>query len=684
LSFDGVDDYVSVPDSVSLRAVPFTVEFWINLRSWATYKRIIAKGDGYYAAGGWHVETYQNYFRFYWNYDRSAFDSLVATGVTIEANKWYHVVAIHTGSTAYLYVNGIAHSKSTTLTPTGAPGYPVQIGGNTYANTYIDGLIDEVRIYNYARTPDEIRLDYNAGYAARFGPSTDCNSDPGSCMTKGLVAYWSFDEGSGNIAYDSSGNGNHGTIYGAKWTQGKFGQALSFDGVDDYVDTTAINITGPITITLWVKLNVPVIDKVHTFVNKYPAINYWMFAIHQFEKAPIIGFVFTNAGWQRTAGYATALTDMKWHFLAAGYDGTKLFLYEDGILKQTKTIGSDTIRTSAHTVKIGGSTVANEWLNGLIDEVRIYNRALSEEEIRYHYNHTLPKGALSPLAMKEDPSLVGYWSFNEGKGTIIYDQSGKNNNGTLYLGSSGNTDPSKAWSPGISGTALSFDGVDDYVITSKTIPITGNQARTLEFWVKVNSIPVHPYVIGWGNPSNNNEFAVVISAPTAGSGTWYLWGWGANDWNTGVAVQTSVWQHHAITYDGTVAKWYINGNSIGSFTHTYNTLSDYLTVGKPDESGQSYFNGLIDEVRIYNRALSEQEILEHYRNSKYYLASHFGPKTNCREDPGSCIDYGLVGYWSFDEGAGTTAYDASGKGNNGTISKWPKMDKWKIWSGIEF
>jgi hypothetical protein len=168
ISFDGVNDYVNVYDSINLRTVPFTVEFWINLSSWTTYKRIIGKGDGYYIPGGWHIEVFGNNFRFYWNYDRSAFDSLLASGVTIEANRWYHVVAIHTGSRAYLYVNGIAHSKSTTLTPTGASGYPLQIGGTTYSGQYINATIDEVRIYNRVLSEEEIKQLYYNGLTNKF------------------------------------------------------------------------------------------------------------------------------------------------------------------------------------------------------------------------------------------------------------------------------------------------------------------------------------------------------------------------------------------------------------------------------------------------------------------------------------------------------------------------------------
>jgi hypothetical protein len=109
---------------------------------------------------------------------------------------------------------------------------------------HFNGLIDDVRIYNYARTPEEIRLDYNAGLAARLGPHSGCDEDPGSCMTKGLVGYWNFDEAGGTTAYDGSDYGNDGTLYNnPAWTAGapapgggSQGTALQFDGVDDYVD----------------------------------------------------------------------------------------------------------------------------------------------------------------------------------------------------------------------------------------------------------------------------------------------------------------------------------------------------------------------------------------------------------------------------------------------------------------
>jgi hypothetical protein len=673
LSFDGVDDYVEVPNSASLNPkTALTVVAWVYPKSTGSM-RIVSNGYTGYGALNYDLGT----TGWYLHLSGSGYVGISFSGLI--NNTWNFVVATYDSitGTANVFVNAIKVKEVTGLSGEiyyQYGGQPIRVGiGASGSFTYFNGLIDEVRIYNYARTPDEIRLDYNAGYAARFGPGTDCNSDPGSCMTKGLVAYWSFDEGSGNIAYDASGNGNHGTIYGAKWTQGKIGGALSFDGVDDYVsvpNSASLNLSEQ-TIEFWFappsgsgyNWQFPYVRK-----NDATTRNYYIYGARPGE-AIVYEIRDPSNNYHSLIGNKTNYELGKWYHFAGTYKPTtgewKIFI--NGQLDAQK-IEIFTPGTNNASVIIGGSR-----FNGLIDEVRIYNRALSEEEIRYHYNHTLPKGALSPLAMKEDPSLVGYWSFNEGKGTTIYDQSGKNNNGTLYLGSSGNTDPSKAWSPGISGTALSFDGVDDYVEVPNSASLnspTQTNALTLAAWVYLKSDPpTETYIIDKSfyqyevRIYKDREFKAYL-----GNGTNY------NNYLSGYYVPLNEWHFLVLTADGSKVRFYVDGvlvkelsqvRALGSTTYP-------VTIGWRSTHEWNHFNGLIDEVRIYNRALSEQEILEHYRNSKYYLASHFGPKTNCREDPGSCIDYGLVGYWSFDEGAGTTAYDASGKGNNGTIygAKW--------------
>jgi len=695
LSFDGVDDYVNLPTSTLGNWNQLTYEVWVKApqytgSQWPAFIGSYTTGASYNI----NLGIWQNTGHLHLEVDTNVGNYPMEGQLSIPWNTWFHAALVYDGSTLKEYLNG-QPGKSIPASGTLKSVSGLYIGQHSPGLGLFNGLIDEVRIYNYARTPDEIRLDYNAGYAARFGPSTDCNSDPGSCMTKGLVAYWSFDEGSGNIAYDSSGNGNHGTlINGPKWTQGKIGGALSFDGVNDLINFgSSVSLypgTGSLTVEMWAY------HRDYT----YPRTTWnignsggditgstgWCIGCSYDPTGIRIGF---NDGTNIVrgtitcdAGYKPADIKGKWAHLVVVFnrDTGKAYAYINSV-KQSGEVSISSVTgnigpTTYPEITIGG--VRGWYISGIVDEVRIYNRALSEEEIRYHYNHTLPKGALSPLAMKEDPSLVGYWSFNEGKGTIIYDQSGKNNNGTLYLGSSGNTDPSKAWSPGISGTALSFDGSDDYVDAGSGASLNIGNAITMEAWIYPKAGTEEYFITRRNSAGNQDRYRLGIFNGANKIDLYLLRSDNTIITNMGSASAPTLnqWNHIVATYDSAtgIARIYLNGVKVAEQTGLSGTIGTdggklYIGCRTPTTY---LFNGTIDEVRIYNRALSEQEILEHYRNSKYYLASHFGPKTNCREDPGSCIDYGLVGYWSFDEGAGTTAYDASGKGNNGTIygAKW--------------
>ena len=203
---------------------------------------------------------------------------------------------------------------------------------------------------------------------------------------------------------------------------------------------------------------------------------------------------------------------------------------------------------------------------------------------------------------------------DEGEGVVVHDSSGYGNHGDLKPGPAPNY---PTWVDGKFGKALSFDGVDDYIVSASAISISGTGLRTLEFWSYVNAITVHPHLVGWGDQTAlNTMFKAAIYSPTEGSGTWFLWGrGGGNDWDTQVAVVVGEWLHHTITYDGTTAEWFMNGVSKGTFTHSYNTTATTLEMGLGTTEGNP-FKGLIDEVRIYNRALTAEEIKAHWLGSR--------------------------------------------------------------------
>ena len=368
------------------------------------------------------------------------------------------------------------------------------------------GIIDEVRIYNYARTPEEIRLDYNAGLAAHFGPKSSCDEDPGSCMDYGLVAYWSFDEGSGSTAYDASGNGNNGTINGAKWTTGKEGGALSFDGLNDYVDCgndESLDITDKLTVEGWFKIHQAAPSGKWPRVlgrgdggGDYSVVGYQIF---QNSNSADLRFLWGDGRTQNEGGmhaYSFGTTELnRWYHLVATYewDGSQSItkLYRDGVLVSSGTItGYQMASPGSWDFLVGASgwnsnNPFTSWglFNGTIDEVRIYNRVLSEAEIRYHYNKGKP---------------IAHWKFDEGEGSTAYDSTDNDNDGTIH---------GATWTTGKHGTALSFDGVDDYVeVTgsdSSISPLKITDTLTIEVWVKrTGTLQVYDRIIEKGNMYN--------------------------------------------------------------------------------------------------------------------------------------------------------------------------------------
>ena len=192
----------------------------------------------------------------------------------------------------------------------------------------------------------------------------------------GLVAEWHFDEGSGSVLKDSSGNGNDGVIYGATWVDSKYGKALQFDGVDDYVDLSSIpSQTYPLTIEMWIKPDTTT-------------------PVGLFDSAPGQRYVIRNylAGyidwWNADPQVTLNLVADEWAHLVFifWYDGNRHIYYcKNGVL-QTSATGSTNTALAWTTFRLGNinsGTVG--WYDGVIDEVRIYNRALSSEEIESHY-----------------------------------------------------------------------------------------------------------------------------------------------------------------------------------------------------------------------------------------------------------------------------------------------------------
>jgi hypothetical protein len=189
----------------------------------------------------------------------------------------------------------------------------------------------------------------------------------------GLVGAWGFNEGTGTTLGDSSGNGRTGTITGATWTTGRFGQALNFTG-SALVDLGDLDLTGPFTVMAWMQTRSLYTGTCGSLVMK--ARDYGF----ELCSGQLAAKIASGTAWSAAVTQPLTSADLNvWKHVALTYDGTTLRFYLGGVLINTAA-GAHT--TNNNPLLLGRWTPESEYWNGLIDEMRIYNRALTQAEVQ--------------------------------------------------------------------------------------------------------------------------------------------------------------------------------------------------------------------------------------------------------------------------------------------------------------
>ena len=205
----------------------------------------------------------------------------------------------------------------------------------------------------------------------------------------GLVAAYSFNEGSGVQTHDSSGQNNTGTIAGATWTaSGRYGAALSFNGTNAWVtvaDANSLDLTNGLTIEAWVNPTIGSGWRSVVMKETSGGLAYALYSANNSSRPE--GYVHTSSDMGVAGTSAVALNT--WTHLALTYDGTTLRIYANGVLVKSGS-APGLAATSASPLRIGGDSVWGEYFKGLIDEVRVYNRALSAAEIQLDMTTPVP------------------------------------------------------------------------------------------------------------------------------------------------------------------------------------------------------------------------------------------------------------------------------------------------------
>lgn len=409
--------------------------------------------------------------------------------------------------------------------------------------------------------------------------------------TENLLAYWEFNETSGNIAVDSQGN-NNGIIVGASRTTGINGTALDFDGNNSNVKIEYNNdldiVTDKVSFSVWFKMNELGEDGAFLFNNtKY---------ILRMDSRGKITFAIYNPSWTSvTTPWANRIIDTDWHHVVATYNGEKLKLYVDNTLMKSKASSGLLQSSSSHTYI--GSQSSRNYFPGTIDQVAIYTKELSVEEI-----NTINTETQNPNNGEGD--IISAWDFNENAGDVANDSQG-DNNGTIH---------GAVWGNGVEGSALKFNGENDYVIVDNDPSLNPNQEITIMAWAKT---------------SENKTAKIAQKGDWDGHGIWQdKWnGWKCGvrlnnnksysiNWGNGVPVFEQ-WYHITLTYNGSILKLFVNGQLTNTkeISGSLKINSRNFSIGSVDGS-KKFFNGSIDDVRMYGKALDQTEIQAIYNNQE--------------------------------------------------------------------
>jgi hypothetical protein len=238
-------------------------------------------------------------------------------------------------------------------------------------------------------------------------------------LSQGLVGLWLFNEGGGGTAYDLSGQRNHGTLTNMAnpptQTSGWCGGGLSFDGVDDYVDCgnpVSLNITGTITVSAWVNITsqkdyAPIILKGYAGLST--VVGGYMLRLNPSGKM-LFRIATTISTYEAES---SAISFSTWHYVVGVYDHTNVSIYVDGV----KTVGDtciQDIKNSSYNLEFGRDAYSSlRQFGGIIDDVRIYNRALSAAEVRQLY--------IEPYCMIKKSGKIVYFL----PSTFVYDETNK-------------------------------------------------------------------------------------------------------------------------------------------------------------------------------------------------------------------------------------------------------------------
>ncbi|MDY6989584.1 MAG: LamG-like jellyroll fold domain-containing protein [Thermodesulfobacteriota bacterium] len=560
VALDGHDDHIAVS------AAPLEMETWgeITLAAWVQNSVGTGAGtddivswwrwNGYPCSDCSFVLTHHRSNRYFFEIKGTSI-----SGGTV-STAWTHVTATYDGSMIRLYINGsgVASAPYSNGLPHSSGG--LIIGGQADGSNFFNGLIDEVRVYDHALTDQEVLDLFNN---ATPEPDTTPPTQPED------LTLLSVDFTTAEMGWAASADPESGVAhYNIFRDSGKIAESTSTAFMDSDLqpgimytyEVSAVNGQGleslksdPLEVTTLADTTPPVILSVEATET---SVTLYFNEVLEAQSATDV------------ANYAID-------------NGMTIF---DALLEQdNETV---TLTTGAHT------------------EGTVYTLSVSAVADASGNAMALTEKTYSPVLT--DPDLMAHWTLDEGEGTIAGDATGNGNDGSLVNG--------PVWTSGGLNGALLFDGQNDHVVVDSA-PLDMNtwNAISVGAWIKNDvgaGAGTDDILSHWDYPSSRSWVL------THHRNNQYFWEIQGKGYVTGGSVGSD-WTYVMGTYDGAAMRLYVNGVQVASAGGLSGNLpactADLIMGGQAD--GANYFHGIIDEVQIYRRALSDGEIQALYSGS---------------------------------------------------------------------
>ncbi len=620
--FDGGWDYISIPHKENFSSPQKTVNFWFK-KSGST---IDVNSRGTYGEGlafksfdtGIDREFGIEIFGAEAPYDLSFSVGSIAGQKNIAARKdssilpgiWYQVTAVIDSTSISLYLDGTkvdSTEYSGGLFRNSAPVVLGKVSVNSIRERYLQGYIDDFRMYNYALSDVAIKNLY----AEKGWPNTKY------VIPDTLVAYYPF---SGS-AEDVSGFGNHGEAFGASLTRDRFGNensAFKFDGFDDFIEIphNSIYNTDVKTVAFWFKKTSFEIEEsyginVEGLVWKAFDTGFTRDYSFSIGNATSPFDIYNNVGNGADELLGNRIEDRiephKWYHVVGIVDSVKSILFLNGEVIQTIEKGWANVHSNA-PISIGKSSLASEtprYFTGIIDDLEIYNYELSDSTVMNLYTEGGWPSTKDSVIVPND-TLAAFYPFNGDAS----DSSGYGNHGQVF-GASLTSDRF-----GKNGFAYHFDGNDDFIEISNPQMLHSKKNLSVSFWAKgtssdssitgiITKTNMQPFGVGiddggrilFSISDDNIPLNMVIKDINTNGDEWY--------------------QYVAVFKAGEYMRLFQNGTEVGtlygSIPLSMDVTPDNVLIGATRIATESdidtlFFKGDIDEIRFYNHDLSPEEV----------------------------------------------------------------------------